>query len=125
VIVCDVLEHVPDVTQVEREIVRILKKGGHFLQTLPLDIFAEHDVVLARLGQNGIEHLTDQPEYHIDNFHPEQGALVFRRFSYADIHQRFSSLGCEHRAYSFASRQLGIIGINPPVHIVRKIESVV
>ena len=120
IITADVMEHIPDAKQAEREIVRILRPGGIYCFTIPLDITAQHDIVCAQLDEQGnIIHLTE-PRYDDDPLRPETGSLIYRQFSYNDVHQRFSAMGCHHRGYSFVTKTLGMIGENPPVHIVRK-----
>lgn len=116
----EIFEHIPDALQAEREIVRLLKPGGIYCFTVPLNPYAEHDDVRAELDEAGniIHHAA--PEFHGDPVRPEEGILVFRMFSHRDMEARFTSQGCEFATYHLWSRTLGILGQNAMVHVVHK-----
>lgn len=87
----EVLEHVPDDARAMREIRRVLKPGGSFVFTVPLDL---HTPTLerARLKPDGqIEHL-HPPEHHIDPARGGTAILAFRNYG-ADILERLHDAG--------------------------------
>ena len=58
IISCDVLEHVPDYSQVLRQFEKVLKPGGLLLLTVPFMDNLETTIVRARINEGGqIEHL--------------------------------------------------------------------
>jgi SAM-dependent methyltransferase len=120
VLTSDVMEHVPDALAAEREIVRILRPGGHYCFTVPLDPYGQRDSIRAQLRPDGtIEYLAD-PMYHGDPLRPE-GVLVFRIFSVREMTERFGALGATCTTYRMWSKTYGLIG--PPgcwVHVVEK-----
>ncbi len=120
ILTSEVFEHIPDAIKAEREVVRILKKGGFYCFTVPFMPYAEHDEIRASLDVNGqvIHHAP--PEYHGNAVHPEDGSLVYRTFSQRDMQRRFSDLGCQFMTFQLWSRSLGILGNNQMVHVVRK-----
>ncbi len=73
----DVFEHVPDLTRVLSELLRVLRPGGMVVSTFPFDPRRETTLTKAKILANGeIEHLV-QPEYHGNPVRPEEGSLVF------------------------------------------------
>jgi SAM-dependent methyltransferase len=120
VITSEVLEHVPDALAAEREICRILKRGGLYCFTVPFLPYHEHDILRAEAGPGGavVHHL--EPQYHGDPIRPEQGILVYRLFSHRDLRARFEALGCTFTTYRLWSKALGILGDNCMVMVARK-----
>lgn len=121
ILTAEVFEHIPDALIAEREVVRILKKGGLYCFTVPFMPFAEHDSIRASLDANGQIIYHAPPEYHGDPVRPEEGSLVYRVFSQHDMEERYASLGCEFTTYALWSRLLGILGQNMMIHIVKKL----
>ncbi len=121
VLTAEVFEHIPDAIKAEREIIRILKKGGIYCFTVPFAPYAEHDNIRASLDSDGniVHHAP--PEYHGDPVRPEEGVLVYRVFSQRDMEQRFTALDCEFVTYHLWSRMLGILGANAMVHVASKL----
>lgn len=119
VLTSDVMEHVPDALRAEHEIIRILRPGGFYCFTVPLDAMGERDLVYARLRDDGgIEYLAE-PTYHGDPLRTE-GALVYRIFSVREMTARFAALGATCVTYRLWSKGYGLIGPGCWVHVVRK-----
>jgi SAM-dependent methyltransferase len=119
VLTTDVLEHVPNPERAEREIARVLRPGGHYIFTVPLDLYGDADIILAERLQDGTTRFHGEPVYHGDGLRPE-GILAYRIFAQADLARRFDGLGCTLRTYRFWSPAFGILGMEALVHLVRK-----
>ena len=119
VITSEVLEHVPDAPKAEREIVRILRPGGSYCFTVPLDAYGDADTILAELLPDGTLKFYGPPVYHGDPYRSE-GILAYRIFSVADLERRFAVAGCECVTLRFWSKALGILGTDSWVHVVSK-----
>jgi SAM-dependent methyltransferase len=120
VITSDVLEHVADAPAAEREIVRILRPGGSYCYTVPMNPVAAEDAIRAVMRPDGsIEYLAE-PMYHGDPLRSE-GVLVFRIFSVTGMMERFAALGAVCRTYRLWSKHYGLIGPGCWIHIVRKL----
>lgn len=120
ILTSDVFEHMPDVVRAEKEVARILKKGGVYCFTVPLVFDCAEDEILAELtGNNTIRFLTT-PQYHVDPVRPTEGALVYRHFACAALQARFTALGCDFANYRFWSKALGMLGTGNIVQIVKK-----
>ncbi len=116
----EVMEHVADAPTAEKEIVRILKRGGLYVFTLPFGYTLPKDIILATEKKGKIIY-HQKPQYHGDPVRPEDGILVYRIFSYIDLKKRFEKLKCNYQCYELYSDELGIIGSNNFVHIVNKL----
>lgn len=66
IITSEVMEHVPDAPRAERELVRILRPGGAYCFTVPLDRFADSDTILAETLPDGTVRFHAEPVYHGD-----------------------------------------------------------
>ncbi len=119
VLTSDVFEHIPDPEVAEQEIVRILKPGGAYVFTVPLDSHADRDAVLARPCSDGTTEYLVPPTYHGDPLRPE-GVLVYRIFSIPEMSARFAALGAVCRTYRLWSERFGLLGPACFVHVVRK-----
>jgi SAM-dependent methyltransferase/glycosyltransferase involved in cell wall biosynthesis len=120
VITCDVFEHVPNAIAAEQEVMRILRPGGTYCFTVPFFPASDHDLVLADVDESGTARHFAPPQYHEDPLRPEEGALVFRLFSFNDMKSRFEAMGCQFTSYRFWSRALGILGADCWAHVARK-----
>lgn len=138
VLTSEVFEHVPDAPRAEREVIRILKKGGVYCFTVPFLPLNKHDVVMAEVDETGnIRHHTGadrdngdmyppyawivrEPLYHFDPVRPDEGVLVYRLFSFYDLEQRFTDLGCVFTTYRFWSKTLGVLGADAFVMVAKK-----
>lgn len=119
VITTDVLEHVPDAPRAEREIARILKPGGAYVFTVPLDTMSAADTILAERAGDGTLTFHGPPVYHGDPLRPE-GSLAYRVFSVEDLTGRFTAAGCAFTTYRFWSKELGMLGQWNLVNLARK-----
>jgi SAM-dependent methyltransferase len=87
----DVFEHVPNDLLGFRDILRVLKKNGVFVFTVPLHAATE-TVERAKILPNGdVKHILS-PEYHGDPITESDSILAFRNYG-QDIVQRLKSLG--------------------------------
>ena len=120
ILTSEVFEHIPDALSAEREVVRILKKGGIYCFTVPFLPYTEHDVVLAEIDSDGVTNYLAEPQYHGDPLRPEEGILVYRLFSFQDLKDRFEALDCQFITYRFWSKSLGILDSNGWMHVVKK-----
>jgi SAM-dependent methyltransferase len=120
VLTSDVMEHVPDAPAAEREIVRILRPGGCYCFTVPLEPGASRDRVRALREPTGAVRNLAPPEYHDDPLRPRQRALVYRSFALPELRARFEALGCELEALRLWSRELGILGDESIVFTARR-----
>jgi SAM-dependent methyltransferase len=119
VLTTEVLEHIPDAERAEREIVRVLRPGGYYLFTVPLDPYGDDDTILAERLPDGSLRFHGEPVYHGDPLRAE-GILAYRIFALAALERRFRGLGCTFETYRFWSPELGMLGTNLFVHFVRK-----
>lgn len=107
----DVFEHVSDAPAGEKEVMRILKKDGCSVFTVPFDFeLVDDDIYAETLGNKII--YKKEPVYHDDPVSPDGRCLVFRIFSLRGMTKRFADMGCRLRYYYFHARQLGILGNN-------------
>lgn len=86
----EVFEHVADDGRAFREIHRVLRPGGHFLFTVPLN-GRNGTIERARLTGTGIEHLAE-PAYHDDPIRGPRSVLAFRDYGF-DILDRLLVAG--------------------------------
>ncbi len=91
VVTQDVFEHLFDPCAAAREIMRTLKPGGVHIFTAPLTRKWAPSRRRARKTRGAVEHMLP-PEYHVDPFNREAGALVTIDWGYdiADILDRAS-----------------------------------
>ena len=119
IITSEVMEHVPDALQAEREIVRLLRPGSLYAFTVPLHPYAIDDTILALKRPDGsIVHFVE-PVYHGDP-RREGGILAYRIFAANALDRRFRNLGCSFTTYRVWSQTYGILGRDEWVHVVRK-----
>jgi SAM-dependent methyltransferase len=86
----EVFEHVADDAQGYREVLRVLKPGGTFLFTVPLDVTLEKTVERAyRNEKNEIINILE-PEYHGD--YMGKGILAFRNYG-LDLVDKLKNIG--------------------------------
>lgn len=111
----EVFEHVPDDIKGFNEVYRILKKGGHFIFTVPLSN-NENTVERAKLiDGNKVLHLIE-PEYHKDRIRGWK-VLAYRNYG-LDILELLRSVGFQVALRTFDQKRHGIINGN--VLICRK-----
>lgn len=119
IVTSDVLEHVPDALAAEREIVRILRPGGSYCFTVPMNPSATEDAIRAAQRPDGSIDYLAEPVYHGDPLRAE-GVLVFRIFSLPGMAERFEALGAVFKTYRLWSKHFGLIGPGCWVHVVHK-----
>jgi SAM-dependent methyltransferase len=109
VISSDVFEHIADPYAALRELFRILAPGGRHVMTAPFDSEAWHDLVRARVEEDGsITHLL-APEYHGDRTRPDEGILCFRRFG-LELLDKSEEIGFEAISHRVQAPRLGVGG---------------
>ena len=86
----EVFEHVADDRRGFAEVRRVLRPGGAFIFTVPIED-AEHTVDRARVVDGGLEHLRE-PAFHDDRIRGRGGVLVFRDYG-RDIVERLMGAG--------------------------------
>lgn len=94
----EVFEHVPDDRKGFSEVCRVLKAGGVFIFTVPIDISGK-TIERAVLSSDGkVRHILP-PEYHGDHIRGDNGVLVFRNYGY-DILTRLTDSGFKRAEFS-------------------------
>jgi SAM-dependent methyltransferase len=115
----EVFEHVPNAIKGEKEIVRILKRNGAAIFTVPFEHDRTTDNVFAEVKNNSIKYF-QEPIYHDDPMSNDGKCLVFRTFSLPDMSRRFRNIGCSFYCEYFHSEYLGILGNNAFTFVTRK-----
>lgn len=92
----EVFEHVPDDTLGFSEIYRVLKRGGHFIFTVPIKEDQENTIERVSIDSTGklIHHL--EPEYHDDRIKGKGTVLTFRNYG-MDIVNKLADVGFDSR----------------------------
>lgn len=109
----DVFEHIPDPYRAHREVFRVLKRGGRHIFTVPFSDDSITDIIRAEVvGGDIIHHLPAQ--YHMNPVDPENGALVFRIFSYESLVE-LKKIGFEPALWHVHEPDEGILGPNSRV----------
>lgn len=118
-LVNDVLEHVPDIRQVLRELRRVMHDGGVLLSTQPFNYSCQDSIVRARIIDGKLVHLLP-PEYHGDPVRPSEGVLVFEVPGW-ELLDWCRDAGFSHAEFVFvSSAQRGITGAEiAGVHVLR------
>lgn len=124
IIHADVFEHVYDAVIAEKEQARILKKNGRIFYTAPFRADLKRDDIRAKIIKNELIYMKD-PIYHGDPAPREdkkipEGCLVFRIFSYKDLHTRYSKIGSNFSCFYLYSKAYGILGNNAYIFVVSK-----
>jgi SAM-dependent methyltransferase len=105
----DVFEHVPDLDQALREIVRVLNDTGVLIATFPFLFQCDKSIVKARLVGGEIEHLVE-PEYHGNPMRADEGSLVFELPAW-DVVERAKNAGFSDAYFSYiSSAKYGVVG---------------
>lgn len=120
VLTTEVFEHIPFADQAEKEVVRILKKGGHYCFTVPFYADAKKDKTLAKMTKWGKVIYLAKPQYHGDPIRPEDGILVYKIFSHNGMKKRFENFAKSYQTIRLFSKSLGIVGDSCFTMIVKK-----
>ena len=108
-----------DAAMAEREMVRILKKGGHGIYTVHFEFLSDEDNRFAEMIDGNINFL-QEPIYCEDLLSPDGKWLVYRRFAFPDMKKRYDQIGAEFYGEYFHSTYLGILGDNGIAFVARK-----
>lgn len=75
----ELFEHVYDLPQALREILRVLRPGGRLLATFPMAFGQKESVIKARWNPSTCSaDVIGEPDYHGDPIRPELGSLVYQ-----------------------------------------------
>ncbi len=114
----DVIEHIPDYFKAFKECFRVLKKGGRMLCSVPFVPKSEKNIIAARLGSNGIEHVLS-PQYHGDPL-SQEGVLCFTYFGWEMLDQLRSVGFSDAYAVCAHSLEYGYLGGEQFLFIAKK-----
>lgn len=120
ILTTEVFEHIPFADKAEKEVIRILKKGGQYCFTVPFHADAKRDKVLAKMTRWGKIIYLSKPQYHGDPVRPEDGILVYKIFSHAGMKKRFEEYSKRYQTIRLFSKTLGVVGESCFTMIVEK-----
>lgn len=114
----DVIEHVPDFLRALSEAYRVLRPGGTFLFTVPIDLSSKISHRRARVRVEGsVEHILE-PEYHGNPLGPP--SLCFTSFGF-DLVDSLKDCGfSDAYAQMYGNRELGYWGPPQPLIVAVK-----
>lgn len=90
----EVMEHVENLERASAQIWRVLKPGGWYLFSVPIDLSRERTVQRARRTEDGARIDLLPPEFHGDPVRGERGVFTWRTFG-ADTPALFADMGFE------------------------------
>lgn len=112
----EVFEHVKDDCKGFKEIYRVLKRGGYFIFTVPIDL--KNRTIERTQIKNGTRENILEPEYHSDNLRGKEKVFCYRNYGH-DILQRLHKAGFEECTIEQAN-QSQLFGFSRPVIIALK-----
>jgi len=104
----DVLEHVPDYKSAFKECVRVLRKGGKMMWSVPFAAGSFENIVRAKVDNGEIVHILP-PEYHGDPL-SSNGVLCFQHFGWEMLDQMREAGFKDVYALCFHSSEFGYLG---------------
>lgn len=90
----EVMEHVEDLERAMAEVRRVLKPGGWYIFSVPIDMDRPETLVRATRDARGERVDLHPPEYHGDPVRGERGVFTWRTFG-ADLPERMAAMGFE------------------------------
>jgi SAM-dependent methyltransferase len=104
----DVMEHMPDPYAAHLEILRVLKRGGRHIFTVPFGPSMQEDQIRAKLVDGDIVYL-EEKAFHGDPVRPNEGVLVWTIFGLA-MFGRLRELGFDVKGWNIFAPNEGVVG---------------
>jgi len=118
IISTEVFEHIPDPYLAHQQVLKILKKGGVHVFTVPFNQYEARDQICAKLAPDGRVTFTGTPNMHGDPLRPE-GVPVFTIFGHEMI-DKLCTMGFEAHSFMIHIPREGILGSGAIVFVARK-----
>jgi SAM-dependent methyltransferase len=116
VLSAEVFEHIPEPYVALNEVFRVLKPGGSYVWTVPMNTnLQSKDTQLSMLNAAGqrfdaADPAIKAPQFHGDPMAPEGGIVVFQIFGAGELLPKMCEIGFgSTQAYSTYSKKYGIV----------------